>query len=89
MENLQNRNYNLIFILLFSAISFLVYHQSGALDNAGMAALILNWLPLIFGLFSLILFFIIRLFSKKYAWIGTLAGVILNTGLISSAFLSA
>jgi len=88
MKNLQNKKYNLIFIILFSLLSFYLYHKSDALDNAGMAAIILNWLPLVFGLMSMILFFVIRIFSNKYAWVGTLIGVMLNVLLVYSAFTS-
>ena len=65
MKYLTSKRQNIIVTLLFSNVCFVVYHYSGILGNAGMAAIILNWLPIIIGLMTVALYFIVRAISKK------------------------
>jgi len=89
MEALQDRKYNVLFILLIATLSFFLYHQSGILEGAGMAAIILNWLPLLIGVGTLIFYFIATALFRRQAWIITALGCLFNIALVISAFAQA
>ena len=86
MKYLSSKRQNIIITLLFSNVCFIVYHYSGILGNAGMAAIILNWLPIIIGLVTIALYFIISAISEKHAWMVTVFGNLLNLTLVINAF---
>lgn len=88
MKYLSSNKRN-VFITVFITIAcFILYHKSGVLDNAGMAAIILNWLPIIIGLVTIVIYFIINVISSKYSWIVMLLGNLFNLVLVLSAFWS-
>lgn len=89
MKYLASKRQNLIITLLFSNVCFVVYHYSGILGNAGIAAIILNWMPIIIGLMTIALYFVVRAISEKHAWLVTVFGNLLNLTLVLNAFLSA
>jgi len=72
--------------ILISIVCFVLYHKSGILDNAGMAAIFLNWLPIIIGLMTIAIYFIANAISRKHAWIVTLLGNLFNLIIVLNAF---
>ncbi|MEM8523843.1 MAG: hypothetical protein AAGG68_04325 [Bacteroidota bacterium] len=89
MDALQNKRNNVLLILAIAVLCFFLYHQSGILEDAGMAAIILNWFPLIIGLGTLLFYFIGTALFKKYAWIITALGCLLNIMIVITAFVKA
>ena len=89
MKYLASKRQNLIITLLFSNVCFVVYHYSGILGNAGIAAIILNWMPIIIGPMTIALYFVVRAISEKHAWLVSVFGNLLNLTLVLNAFLSA
>jgi len=78
MKILKNKNINLIITIIVSILCFGILHKSNALENVGMAAIFLNWLPLIIGIFTIILYFITNLISEKYSWLIIILGNVFN-----------
>ena len=66
---------NIISIIIIEiitlSISFTVDYS-----GTGMAAIILKWVPALIGITTLLLYFISRLFTKKYNWIISLIGIL-------------
>ncbi len=86
MKYLQNKTYNVLLIIISTAICFYLYRASGVLDRIGMAAIFLNWLPLLIGVITLGFYLLTRLITEKYGWILTLLGVFINVFLAVSAY---
>jgi len=86
MKYLHHKLYNVLFIIVTTIICFYLYHASGVLDGVGMAALFLNWLPIMIGIITLIFYLITRLITEKYGWILSLLGALINVFLVISAF---
>jgi len=86
MKYLASKKYNLLLTIFITILCFILFHKSGILEGAGMAALILNWIPIIIGILTFVLFLIIYTFTKKYAWIVIALGNTLNLILIIKAF---
>ncbi len=86
MKYLQNKLYNVLFILVSTILCLYLYHASGVLDGIGMAAMLLNWLPLFIGLITLGFYLLTRLITEKYGWILTVLGVFINVFLVVSAY---
>jgi hypothetical protein len=89
MKYLSSKRQNIIITLLFSNVCFIIYHYSGILGNEGLAAIILNWLPIIIGLLTIAFYFVVHKVSEKHAWIVTVFGNLLNLTLVINAFWNA
>ena len=68
---------NLIVILTATMISWIIA-MTADLSNTGLGGLANLIFPIIFGLATIILSFISRIFIKRYNWIITIAGIIYN-----------
>ncbi len=86
MKYLQNKRYNVLFIIISTAICFYLYRASGVLDGIGISAIFLNWLPLFIGIITLGFYLLTRLITEKYGWILTVLGVFINMFLVGSAY---
>lgn len=86
MKYLKSKKQNVIATTLVSIVCFALLHTSGALDTAGMAAIILNWLPLIIGLATIIMYLMANAITKKNAWMVTLLGNLLNLVVVIRSF---
>ncbi|MEM1120005.1 MAG: hypothetical protein AAGJ18_06115 [Bacteroidota bacterium] len=75
-------------IILFSLLLWGGYINAEALINTGMAVIILLWIPLMIGLFTLILYLLSRLVTKRRNWWITIFGMGLNLIYVISIFLS-
>jgi len=78
MKYLSTKKSNILLTILIAIISSLCIIYSGVLDNAGMAVIILIWIPTIIGLVTIIVFLLTTLMTKKYAPIVSIVGNILN-----------
>lgn len=78
MDKIRNVKTNWITIVVVAIVCFFVLINSSALDNSGLAAVAIMWQPIMIGIITLIIYFIAKLFSKKYAWMVTLFGLIVN-----------
>ena len=88
MHLLKNNTVNILFTVVISIICFIALHSSNALENAGMAAIILNWVPFIIGFCTLVVYLLCRLITKKYAWIVTILGNLMNISILLSSIFS-
>jgi len=78
---------NVLVIFLFSLVLWGIYINAKTLENTGMAAIILLWIPLVIGLFTLVLYLLSRLVTKKRNWWITVFGMGLNLIYVISIFL--
>lgn len=86
MKYLQSSLYNTLFTILVSTIAFILYHQSGALENAGMAAMLLNWLPIAIGLVTIMGYFFAKVCKASWSWKISILGAFFNILLVISAY---
>lgn len=84
--NLDQPKKNVLAIILSAIILWGIYLNSPALENAGMAAIFLNWLPLIIGIATLLLYGLSRFITKKRNWILTALGIGFNLLYVIVAF---
>jgi len=75
IDKLNNPKLNIILIFIFEIIGCSITF-SADYSGAGMAAIIIKWIPAFIGLGAIIIYFISTLFIKKYNWIITLIGII-------------
>lgn len=87
MELLKSKKINILGTMAVSLVCFFLLHQSGALEGAGMAALFLNWLPLIIGAGTLICYLIWNAIAPKYSWIAALLGNAFNILILIRAMM--
>jgi len=88
MKRLQKPWFNMVLTIAITLVCMVIYINSGVLDGAGMAALILNWVPVFFGLVAIIMYWIVRIFSKKRSWIVTIIGGVINIAYLLIALFS-
>jgi len=88
MKYLYKDSFNTLATILISTLCFFLYLQSGVFDNAGMAAMILKWLPAAIGAITLMAYFFTRLCNVDWAWKLTVLGAVLNILLVLTSFLS-
>ena len=86
MKYLYSDTFNTIATLFISLLCYFLYLQSGVLDDMGMAAKILKWLPIAIGAVSLMAYFFTRLCNVNWGWKITILGALVNILLVLSAF---
>jgi len=85
-NTIQQPKWNVLAAILSAMVAFAMVYFSGALEGSGMAALVLIWLPAIVAVGSIILYFLLRFATEKYAWIITILAVLFNLFFGISAF---
>lgn len=76
MKNkLNDPKFNIILIFIFEIIGCTISF-SADYSGAGMAAIVIKWIPALIGLASIIIYFVSTLFAKKYNWVITFIGII-------------
>jgi len=76
MKNkLNNVKLNILLIFIFEIIGCAIAFSANY-SGAGMAAIIIKWIPAIIGLGTIVIYLISRLITKKYNWIITIIGII-------------
>lgn len=83
---LYSDTYNTIATVLISLLCYFLYLQTGVLDDMGMAAKILKWLPIAIGAVTLMAYFFTRLCNVNWGWKMTVLGALVNFLLVLSAF---
>ena len=86
VKYIYNDVYNTLVTVTISVLCFFLYLQSGVLENIGLAAKILKWLPIAIGLLTLMTYFFTRLCSVNWGWKMTVLGSLINILLILTAF---
>ena len=76
LKVLNNPNYNIVAVIIAEIIGCAIAF-SADYSGAGMAAIILKWIPAIIGIATLFIYFISRLFTKKYNWVISIIGIII------------
>jgi len=72
----NNPKNNIIAIIAIEIIALAITFTADY-SGAGMAAIIIKWIPAIIGIITLLFYFISRLITKKYNWVISIIGVIL------------
>ena len=72
---LNTKKYNYITIIIVGLLTTVLAFN---LDytGAGMATIIIVWLPLVFSVITLLLYYVSHFVIKKYNWVITLLGVL-------------
>lgn len=86
ISKLDQPRLNILAIILSSGVLWGIYINADILENTGMAALILNWVPLIIGIVTMAFYGLSRLMTKKRNWIVSGIGIGLNLIVVISAF---
>jgi len=71
----NNPKHNIIAIIIVEIITLSITFTID-FSGAGMVAIILKWIPALIGITTLLLYFVSRLFTKKYNWIISIIGII-------------
>lgn len=72
---LNNPKLNIIAIIVVEFITCSITFTADY-TGAGMASIILKWVPAIIGIITLIIYLVSRFISKKYNWIVSLIGIL-------------
>ena len=88
MKFLSSKRNNIILTILLSIICILVIIYSEVPEGAGMATIIMVWLPAIIWIFTIVAYLIGNMISKKYAPIVTILGNLFNILIVASALWS-
>ena len=75
MHHLNNKTYNYITIIIVGLLTQVIAFNLDY-SGAGMAAIIVVWLPLFFCVITLLLYFLTHLAIKKYNWIVSILGIL-------------
>lgn len=86
-EKLDNSKFNIIAIFIFETIGCAISF-SADYSGAGMAAILIKWIPAFIGLLTIIIYVISKLITKKYNWIITIFGIILIVTSAISIYLT-
>ncbi len=78
MNILKNTKINWIITIVIAILCFVALNYSNTLNNIGMAAIIMRWLPFFIGGATLLFYFIANLMTKQYAWVVLLLGNLFN-----------
>ncbi|WP_034059076.1 hypothetical protein [Lacinutrix jangbogonensis] len=76
ITHLNNPKNNIIAIIIVEIITLSISFTADY-SGAGMVEVILKWVPALIGITTLLLYFVSRLFTKKYNWIISLLGIII------------
>jgi predicted histidine transporter YuiF (NhaC family) len=77
-ENLNKASSNVVFTIVIMIISFIVGQLPHLPDSIGFGGFIPILTPPLISVFTLILYFISRIFTKKLNWLITLFGGVYN-----------
>jgi hypothetical protein len=72
---LDNPKNNIIAIIIIEIITLTISFIANY-SGSGIASIILKWVPALIGITTLLLYFVSRLFIKKYNWIISLIGIL-------------
>ncbi|AUC81289.1 hypothetical protein [Lacinutrix sp. Bg11-31] len=73
---LNNPKNNIIAIIIIEIITLSISFTANY-SGSGIASIILKWVPALIGITTLLLYFVSRLFIKKYNWVISLIGIVL------------
>ena len=85
METLTNHRHNLIALAVATALAYAGVLLADYSNGAGMALLVLVWLPAGIALVTLLAYLLLRRFLPRVAWVVTALGVVTLLVLAVSA----
>ena len=74
IKHLNNPKNNIIVVIIVEIITLSISFTADY-SGVGMTAIILKWIPAIIGVLTLLLYFVSRIFTKKYNWIISIIGI--------------
>jgi hypothetical protein len=77
MKHLDNPKNNIIAIIIAEIVTLSISFSADYSGVEGIASVILKWVPAVVGITTLLLYFVSRLFTKKYNWLISIAGIIM------------
>ena len=77
-EHLNNPKYNIIGIFLGMILSWIIGMKTDLPQSAGHGGFIPLIVPLFVGFMTILAYFIVRFFNKKYSWIISVIGILYN-----------
>jgi len=86
-SKLDQPKLNFLAIAISSIAMWGIYINADVLKDAGMAAIILNWVPLIMGVVTMIIYGLSRFITKKRNWIISALGIGFTLIYVVMAFL--
>lgn len=75
IKHFNNPKNNIIAIIIVEIITLSISFTADY-SNAGLIAAFLKWIPALIGVTTLLIYFVSRLFTKKYNWIISIIGII-------------
>ena len=87
MEKYSDTKYNVVALLVAAALALIGVATADYDNGEGMALLVLIWLPIVVVIFALVIFFLLKRFAPKLAWLPTLFAVGFLLLLAGSAFM--
>lgn len=79
--------WNIGTMVIVFALYTILYTYSDVVQDAGMAAIILMWIPAGIGLFTLVVYLVSKMFFKKNNWIISLIGILIGLIVTIAAYL--
>lgn len=73
---LDNPKNNIIAIIIVEIITLSITFTADYSGAGDLASIVLKWVPALIGITTLLLYFVSRLFTKKYNWCISLLGII-------------
>lgn len=78
LKNTDKIKVNVIFTLVIMVISFIIGQLPDLPDSIGFGGFIPIFTPPFIAVFTLVIYFVTRIFTKKINWVVTLFGAIYN-----------
>ena len=70
--------WNVLASIIIAIVSFVILYNSKSMETAGMAFIVLIWIPFVIGAIAIIVYFLSRLVGHQFNWVITFLGAILN-----------
>jgi len=77
LKLLNNPKNNIIAIIIVEIITLSISFTVNYSGADALVAVVLKWVPALIGVTTLLLYFVSRLFTKKYNWIISIIGIII------------
>ena len=76
--NFLNKTKNNVWIIIIGTVLSWIIAMSADLSNVGLGGLAHLFFPIIIGIVTLLIYLILRIFTKKIIWVITILGTIYN-----------
>lgn len=86
IKYIYNDVYNTLVTVIISVLCFFLFLQSSVLNDLGMVAMVLKWLPVAIGVVTLMAYLFTRLCNVNWGWKMTVLGAVINILLVLTAY---